>query len=66
MNLDELFKRYFQGVKDSNWKTIKGSIYNRYIGNYENANTKDISKLTKVELKRKKEFYKNKIGSKNI
>ncbi|RLC27625.1 MAG: hypothetical protein DRH37_10535 [Deltaproteobacteria bacterium] len=66
MNLDELFELYFKDVKDTNWKTIKGSIYNRYIGNYENANTKDISKLTKGELKRKKEFDKNKIGSKNI
>ena len=66
MNLDELFELYFKDVKDSNWKTIKGSIYNRYIGNYKNANTKDISKLTKGELKRKKEFDKNKIGSKNI
>ena len=66
VNLDKLFELYYDTLKSSNWKTIKGSIYNRYIGNYKNANSKDVSKLTKKELQRKKIFDKNKIGKKAI
>ena len=66
VNLDKLFELYYETLKDSDWKIIKGSIYNRYIGSYINANSKDISKLTKEELQRKKAFDKNKIGKKVI
>ena len=66
INLNELFELYYDTLKNSNWKIIKGSIYNRYIGNYKKANSKDISKLTKEEMQRKKIFDKNKIGKKAI
>ncbi|MCD6433836.1 MAG: tyrosine-type recombinase/integrase [Sulfurimonas sp.] len=66
INLDKLFELYNENIKDTNWKTIKESIYNRYIGSYKNANAKDITKLTKEQLQRKKALDKNKIGTKKI
>ena len=66
INLDKLFEQYNENLKDTNWKTIKESTYNRYIGNYKNVHTRDIKKLTKEELQRKKVLDKNKIGSKKI
>jgi len=66
ISLDKLFELYNENIKDTNWKTIKESIYNRYIGNYKDANTKDITKLQKEELQRKKALDKNKIGSREI
>lgn len=66
IKLDKLFELYNENLKDTNWKTIKESIYNRYIGNYKYANTKDVSKLTKEDKQRKKVLDKNKIGSKAI
>jgi len=66
VSLDKLFELYNENIKDTNWKTIKESIYNRYIGNYKNAKTKDVTRLTKEEIQRKKILDKNKIGGKEI
>jgi len=66
MKLDKLFELYFDTLKETKWKTIKGSIYNRYIGQYEKANSKELSKLTKEELQQKQSIDKNKIGHKSI
>ncbi|MEN4045803.1 tyrosine-type recombinase/integrase [Sulfurimonas sp. NWX367] len=66
IKLDKLFEIYFDTLKETKWKTIKGSIYHRYIGSYEKANRKDIGKLTKEELQQKKSIDKNKIGHKSI
>jgi len=66
IKLDRLFELYNENLKATNWKTIKESIYNRYIGNYKNANVKDSEKLTKEELQKRNALDKNKIGNKEI
>ncbi len=66
IKLDKLFELYNENLKATKWKTIKENIYNRYIGNFKNANAKDISKLTKEELQRKKALDRCKIGNKEI